>query len=128
MTSLIGCHSLVFQTLEDLKAACMEAADDKSQVEDFEVGVFCGKYKSSVPEDYFERSSRLHGNKKRKMTAVTDEEQTAGAALVASSGPTNVVVPQEAPRDDGANSLDHHEDIRYIYPLTTYVPIAVLGD
>jgi amidophosphoribosyltransferase len=128
MTSLIGCDSLVFQTLEDLKAACMEAADGKSQVEDFEVGVFCGKYKSSVPADYFERSSRLHGNKKRKITAVTDGEENAGAGLVASSGPMNVAVPQEESRDDGANGLEHHEDIRYIYSVPPNMLRLVLGD
>ncbi|KAI0120957.1 amidophosphoribosyltransferase [Xylariales sp. AK1849] len=113
MTSLIGCDALVFQTLEDLKTACIEAADGKSQIEDFEVGVFCGQYKSLVPADYLERSSLLHGNKKRKITAVTgeEEEEAAGARLVASSGPTNVAVPQEALRDDGDNGLEHQEDI-----------------
>ncbi|KAK7415334.1 amidophosphoribosyltransferase [Neonectria punicea] len=93
MTSLIQCHALVFQTLEDLKAACIEAADGKSQVKDFEVGVFCGQYKTPVPPEYFERSSRLQGNKKRKSMAITDEEGDDGAILVASSGPVNMSVP-----------------------------------
>ena len=132
MTSLIGCDVLVFQTLEDLKAACIEAADGKSQVADFEVGVFCGRYKSLVPADYLERSSRVHESKKRKIEAITDGEGVAGAGagagVVASSGPTNVPAPQDESHDDGANGVEHHEDIRYVYPFTTNVPRSMLGD
>jgi amidophosphoribosyltransferase len=100
MTQQLQCDTLIFQTLEDLKAACVEAADGKSQVRDFEVGVFCGQYKSQVPEDYFERSRQLHcNNKKRKSTAVTGEDGDGGAVEVASSGPTNR--PREAPYRNG---------------------------
>ena len=79
MSNIMQCHALVFQTLEDLKAACIEAADAESQVRDFEVGVFCGHYRSPVAADYLERSSRLYRNTERKSTAVTDKEGDAGA-------------------------------------------------
>ncbi|KAM0334314.1 hypothetical protein ACHAQA_001337 [Verticillium albo-atrum] len=111
MTNLLQCDTLVFQTLEDLKTACVEAGDGKSQVRDFEVGVFCGKYKSPVPADYFERSRRLHGNKKRKSSGMAGEERDAGAFVVASSGPMNVSVPRELPYDNSTQGFEHQEDI-----------------
>ncbi|KAH8892776.1 amidophosphoribosyltransferase [Thozetella sp. PMI_491] len=107
MTNLIQCHALVFQTLEDLKAACIEAADGKTEVHDFEVGVFCGQYKTPVPADYLERSSLLHGN---KPTMRTDHQGDAGAVVVASSGPVNLPVPREALPDRA--KLENNEDIR----------------
>lgn len=61
----------------------------EGKVKDFEVGVFCGKYKTEVPEGYFEHLNEVRG-KKRKMA----EDASAGAGgsqtVVASSGPVNV--------------------------------------
>lgn len=112
MTSLLQCDALVFQTLEDLKAACLEAADEKSEVEDFEVGVFCGQYKTPVPADYFERWSLLYGNKPEISTAVADQQGGPGVILATSSSPVNAPVPQQALPDNRAKILNH-EDIRY---------------
>ncbi len=90
----IGADDVIFQDLDGkdgLKAACMEAAESTSQVQDFEVGVFCGKYVTDVPEGYFEHLSELRSGKPWQKTAVTnikpggDEE----GSVVASSGPTN---------------------------------------
>lgn len=115
MTDLLKCDVLMFQTLEDLKAACVEAADGKSQVRDFEVGVFCGHYKSEVPADYFERTARLHGNKKRKIAAVggEEEERDAGAFAVAGSGVVNVPAAKPVAYTNG-HAPDFAEDIRYV--------------
>ncbi|KAK3936630.1 hypothetical protein QBC46DRAFT_418544 [Diplogelasinospora grovesii] len=110
MTGLIQCDALVFQTLEDLKAACIEAAEGNSEIKDFEVGVFCGQYKAPVPADYSERWSRPNGNKKRKSAAITGEEGHTGIVLVASSGPVNVTVPHEALYDD-AKGPEYREDV-----------------
>ncbi|KAL1860360.1 amidophosphoribosyltransferase [Diaporthe australafricana] len=112
MTNIIRCDALIFQTLEDLKAACTEAADASSQVRDFEVGVFCGQYTSPLPADYLERSSRLYKNAKSKSTASTEREGDPAASLVASSGPVNIQVPQEALYSDRTNDFEDHEDIK----------------
>jgi amidophosphoribosyltransferase len=112
MTNIIQCDALVFQTLEDLKAACTEAADEESQVRDFEVGVFCGQYRSPLPADYLERSSRLYKKTKPKSTASTEREGDAGASLVASSGPVNIQAPQEPLYTDRTNDFEDHEDIK----------------
>ncbi|CRK26511.1 hypothetical protein BN1708_004239 [Verticillium longisporum] len=107
MTELIQCDTLVFQTLEDLKAACLEAADEKSQVRDFEVGVFCGHYKSPLPDDYLERSARWYESKskKRKSTAMTNDGIEGGAFVVASSGPVNTPIPPEHSEDISIHNL-----------------------
>lgn len=55
MASYIGCDVLVFQTLEDTIAACVEAGD--GTVQGFETGVFSGEY-TSAPSDYLERLNR----------------------------------------------------------------------
>lgn len=105
MTDLIQCDALVFQTLEDLKAACMEAVDSTSKVTDFEVGVFCGNYRTPVPDKYFERLNILHSTGKNPAAgSVTTNGD--GAFLVASSGPVNGVRNQEA--DEGS---EYREDI-----------------
>lgn len=95
MTKVIQCHALIFQTLEDLKAACIEAADETSQVKDFEAGVFCGQYQTPVPADY-------------QTTALMDEGDSR-VILVASSGPVNGLV------HDG-KGLEYREDIKYSHP------------
>ena len=90
----IGADEVIFLDLDGkdgLKAACMEAADSTSKVQDFEVGVFCGKYVTEVPEGYLEHLSDIRVGKPRQKNAVTNikpggDEQ---GAVIASSGPTN---------------------------------------
>lgn len=121
MTSLIQCDALVFQTLDDLKAACLEAADGKSQVKDFEVGVFCGQYKTPLPADYFERSSQQNRNNQRNGMRIVGEEGDASATLVASSGPVGVAASQEEADANDAQGSRHQEDIRYTCPVNLII-------
>lgn len=93
----IGADDVIFQDLDGkdgLKAACMEAAESTSQVEDFEVGVFCGKYVTEVPEGYFEHLSDI---------------RSGLGTLVTSSGPVNGL-----PEGDEARIPEDREDIRYV--------------
>jgi amidophosphoribosyltransferase len=101
----------VFQTLEDLKAACIEAAIGKSQVQDLRLVSFVASTRHQYP-DYLERSSLLHGN---KTTISTGQQGDAGTVLAASSGPVNAPGPQEALPDDGVKMLEKHKDIRYTH-------------
>ncbi|RBR17898.1 uncharacterized protein FIESC28_06337 [Fusarium coffeatum] len=101
----IGADEVIFQDLDGkdgLKAACMEAAETTSKVEDFEVGVFCGKYVTEVPEGYFEHLSDLRNGKKKAKAALREIKAGGdeGGNIVVSSGPTN-----------GAPESDDREDI-----------------
>lgn len=128
MTKLLQCDKLIFQSLEDLKSACVEAGDEKCPVRDFEVGVFCGRYKSAVPEEYFGRSKREHGNKKRKSTALDGDDRDAGAFMVASSGPINVTLPPAAPASHETHDMGYQDDIRYVSPFVMMQNMAKLTD
>lgn len=65
-----------------MKQACAEAAP-KGGVKEFEVGVFCGKYQTAIPEGYFDHLDEVRG-KKRKTNG---GEDLKGALKV--SGPVN---------------------------------------
>jgi len=62
----IGAEAVVYQDLEDLKAACAELSPRDPKTQDFEVGVFCGKYCTPVPDGYLEHLDEQRG-KKRKL-------------------------------------------------------------
>lgn len=103
----IGADEVVFQDLEDLKAACLEAADGTSQVEDFEVGVFCGKYKTEVPEGYFEHISRMRSDKKKGAGV-------GGPFLIGGGGPTNVAGTHGDGAGEDSKGPENTEDPRYV--------------
>lgn len=87
----INADDVIYQDLDDLKTACMEVTPN-GKVEDFEVGVFCGKYKTAVPEGYFEHLNQSRG-KKRKMAegaVATGATGAASQAVVGNGGPVNV--------------------------------------
>ena len=51
----LGADRMVFQALDDVIKACTEGSEqaDLTKPETFEVGVFCGRYSTSVPHGYF---------------------------------------------------------------------------
>jgi amidophosphoribosyltransferase len=96
------------------------------KVTDFEVGVFCGKYKTEVPAGYFEHLNESRG-KKRKMAEQAAGPQTA----VGNSGPVNVAkrtladgailedrtvedVNGEDDKNAGMANPNNRQDIRYV--------------
>lgn len=61
----IGAEEVIYQSLEDLKAACAELSPRDPKTQEFEVGVFCGKYITPVSKGYFEHLERLRGQSKK---------------------------------------------------------------
>ena len=80
----IGAVKVIYQTLDDLKTACAELSPRQNQ--EFEVGVFCGKYVTPVEPGYFEHLERLRGES-RKLKLMENAREavahgTAGAEEV----------------------------------------------
>jgi amidophosphoribosyltransferase len=86
IAKIIAADKVIYQDLEDLKDACRECSPPNGP-KDFEVGVFCGKYVTSVPEGYFEHLSALRGN--------NIQRKPVSNSLVASSGPVIVSEGEE---------------------------------
>lgn len=69
----------------------MEVAPE-GKVKDFEVGVFCGKYQTEVPEGYFEHLNEVRGKKRKsaEVAGTTQDGRGGGSAAAGNSGPVNV--------------------------------------
>lgn len=64
----IGADSVIYQSLDDLKASCVDAAREANNhdaPQNFEVGVFCGTYITPVDEEYFEHLERIRGQTRK---------------------------------------------------------------
>ena len=109
----IGADSVVYQSLDDLKAACIDAAKEANSVdapENFEVGVFCGTYITPVDERYFGHLEKLRGQS-RKMKVADDARRavaqgsaTADQIQIAAAG---VAVDQHGRVVPAVNGDDH---------------------
>jgi amidophosphoribosyltransferase len=102
----IGADSVIYQTLDDLKAACVDAAQEANAVDapnDFEVGVFCGTYVTPVDQGYFEHLEQIRGQTRKfkvvdearraVVQGVAEEHQIQLATNGAVVTPTGEVVP-----------------------------------
>ncbi|KAI0532370.1 putative amidophosphoribosyltransferase [Xylaria digitata] len=83
IAQLIGADDLIYQDLDDLKQACAEAAPNGG-VKEFEVGVFCGKYQTAVPEGYFD-----HLDEVRHKNRPNQAGEVPRGAIMGSSNPVN---------------------------------------
>ncbi|KAK3708013.1 amidophosphoribosyltransferase [Vermiconidia calcicola] len=70
----IGADAVIYQSLADLTSACAQASPRDPATQKFEVGVFCGKYVTPVPEDYFEHLERIRGETRRMKVLDTARE------------------------------------------------------
>jgi amidophosphoribosyltransferase len=112
VATLIDADEVIYQNLEDLKAACMEAASSRSEVKDFEVGVFCGTYRTKIPEDYMVHLSRQQRNKRRKLASVPENGEQTSAVLVANGGPVNTRKQPDEADTNGVKPPENQEDVR----------------
>ncbi|KAM0441315.1 hypothetical protein ACHAPT_000624 [Fusarium lateritium] len=104
----IGADELIYQSLDDLKAACLDAIDGETQITDFEVGVFCGKYQTEVPDDYFEHLSEIRAKGKKRKNAEEDGSDPKKLTLISNSGPVN---ERKIADDEEKKAVINQEDI-----------------
>ena len=79
----IGADSVIYQSLDDLKDACIDAADEtKSQdvPRNFEVGVFCGSYITPVGDGYFEHLEQIRGES-RKLKVIAEARKAVAHSM-----------------------------------------------
>lgn len=78
----IGAERVIYQTLDDLKGACAEIAQENglNEPSNFEVGVFCGKYVTPVQDGYFDHLERVRGEG-RKAKALERPKQAVGHGI-----------------------------------------------
>lgn len=83
IAKLIGADRVIFQDLEDLKAACSDAVVLKStprEVRDFEVGLFCGSYVTPVDEEYFQHLEEVRGETRKLKVLKNAREAVANGS------------------------------------------------
>jgi amidophosphoribosyltransferase len=78
----IGADSIIYQTLSDLKLACAELSPRDPATQEFEVGVFCGKYVTPVDSEYFDRLERIRGESKRLKARENAREAAVNGSTV----------------------------------------------
>ena len=79
----IGAEAVIYQTLDDLKDACVEIVQENGLKEPrhFEVGVFCGEYITPIRDGYFEHLELIRGEgRKVKALDKAKEAVTHGYA------------------------------------------------
>lgn len=140
----IGAEEVIYQSLPDLKAACAELSPRDPKTQEFEVGVFCGKYVTPVSEGYFEHLEHIRGEKRKLKVLESAKEAVinglAGeteldvvARGVAALNVNGVVADaparthhedpnghqrrQRERENSAANSVRDREDIRYALSL-----------
>lgn len=80
----IGADTVVYQSLDDLTAACIDAAHttNADAPTKFEVGVFCGSYITPVGNGYFEHLERVRGEG-RKLKAMEKAREAVAHGVAA---------------------------------------------
>jgi len=102
----IDADAVIFQTLEDLEAACAELSPRDPKTQKFEVGVFCGKYVTPVEDGYFDHLERVRGDRKKQkvqesarlavVNGVADAEEIRIATMGVKVDQSGRVVPADS--------------------------------
>lgn len=81
IASHLKADKVIFQTLDDLKAACTEAVMPGAEPRtDFEVGVFCGKYVTPVDDAYFLHLEQVRGESRKLKVMESAREAVANGS------------------------------------------------
>ncbi|KAI0999908.1 Amidophosphoribosyltransferase [Podosphaera aphanis] len=98
----IGADDVIYQSLEDLLAACAELSP-RGPDQKFEVGVFCGNYVTPVNSEYFEYLERLRG----KPRNIKGQPHIKSSDKVGLGDKENLVLEKESPPAMPSTAIDH---------------------
>ena len=79
----IGADKVIYQNLDDLKAACAEAVVKDAKPRnflDFEVGIFCGKYVTPVDDAYLVHLEQVRGESRKFKVMESAREAVANGS------------------------------------------------
>jgi amidophosphoribosyltransferase len=106
----IGADDVIYQTLPDLIEACASLSPRDPKTQQFEVGVFCGKYVTPVDDDYFQHLEKVRGEVKKLkvmesardavLHGVADQKQIRMAAKGVAVDQHGNVIPAEDTNPD----------------------------
>lgn len=83
IAGMIGADKVIYQDLDDLKAACAEAVVPGAmprENQDFEVGVFCGRYVTPVDQDYLVHLEQIRGETRKMKVMESAREAVANGS------------------------------------------------
>jgi amidophosphoribosyltransferase len=64
IASYIGADAVIYQTLDDLQGACADLSP-RGSAQQFEIGVFCGRYITPVDDAYLAHLEQVRSNAQR---------------------------------------------------------------
>lgn len=96
----IGADGVIYQNLDDLVSACAQDSPRDPKTQQFEVGVFCGKYVTPVDDDYFLHLEQIRGET-RKMKVMEKAMQAVALG--------NATVKERKMAVNGVDVDDHGE-------------------
>lgn len=114
----IGADEVIYQSLEDLRAACAKAAKAPKSAkfakfspppptpEQFEVGVFCGKYVTPVDDGYLAHLEEIRRKAKKPKVA----EASSGMMVNGVASHRNPVTAVNGSRSSKEQGLHPHTD------------------
>ena len=83
IAEMIGAKKVIYQNLSDLKAACAEAVipgASPRKDQEFEVGVFCGKYVTPIDQDYLMHLEQVRGESRKMKIMESAREAVANGS------------------------------------------------
>lgn len=105
ISKYIGAEEVIYQSLEDLQAACAELSPRGSD-QKFEVGVFCGNYVTPVTSSYLEKLQNHRGE--RQCSTLLDKNHALKINEISGKLDVDANGTQKNLRESLSNCLNSH--------------------
>ncbi len=102
IASYIGADAVIYQTLDDLQGACADLSP-RGTTQQFEIGVFCGRYITPVDDAYLAHLEQVRNNAQR-----FKERERARLAIANGVSMVNATARRLTNGDDAAAAAGVH--------------------